>query len=360
MKKPDTTFNFGRLQQALRQHGTIRKASRDVGIPYATAWRMLNRMEQPQVSRQRRSDSLSAVEDASAYELFGQHTAACAASQLFKEGKVSKLLHETTIIRAAKRHAAQLRTPLRYSKGPPKKEVSPRTKAKRLAFAEANKRTNWRLVLFTDRKKFGFKYPGVQVSSGRWLKGSEEHLAAQVNHAGTVNIYAGLSPYGLTLAHEVAGTKGLKTEYKNKMGHGAKNITFEEYETVLKKTLLPGGRTLFSQGGGQASWVLQQDNDPAHKLASTHLKAWNSKHGSSVSLMQNWPPNSPDLNPIENVWGWMEAKINKLGCNTWSEFRAAVHRIGREVPQSMVDNLYKSIPKRMRLVLEKGGGKIGY
>ena len=76
--------------------------------------------------------------------------------------------------------------------------------------------------------------------------------------------------------------------------------------------------------------------------------------------MQNWPPNSPDLNPIENVWGWMEAKINKLGYNTWPEFRAAMHRIDREVPQSMVDNLYKSIPKRMRLVLEKGGGKIGY
>jgi hypothetical protein len=95
------------------------------------------------------------------------------------------------------------------------------------------------------------------------------------------------------------------------------------YETVMKVTLLPGGRRLFSQGGGQASWVFPQDNDPPHKLASTHVKVWNSKHGASVRILEQWPPNSPDLNPIENVWGWMEAKINQLGCKSWADFKAA-------------------------------------
>ena len=104
-------------------------------------------------------------------------------------------------------------------------------------------------MLFTDRKKFLFKYPGVKVGPGKWLKGSAEHLASQVNHAGTVNIYVGLSPYGMTLAHEVAGTKGLKTPFKNKKGQVAKNITSEEYETVMKVTLHPWGRRFFSQGG---------------------------------------------------------------------------------------------------------------
>jgi hypothetical protein len=249
---------------------------------------------------------------------------------------------------------------LRYMRGLPRKELSTTTKAKRLVFAKAKRKTNWKLVLFTDRKKFSFKYPGVKVGSGKWLKGSEEHLASQVNHAGTVNIYAGLSPYGVALAHEVAGTKGLKTPFKNKKGLDARNITSEEYAAVLNDTLLPGGRRLFSQGGGQAVWVFQQDNDPAHRLASSHLKAWNDKHGSSVQLLQNWPPNSPDLNPIENVWGWMGAKINQLGCKSWAEFKAAVHRICKEVPQTMVDNLYRSIPQMMRLVMEKGGGKTGY
>jgi hypothetical protein len=164
----------------------------------------------------------------------------------------------------------------------------------------------------------------------------------------------------MTRAHEVAGTRGLATPYKNKKGMGAKNITSEEYATVLSETLLPGGRRLFSQGGGQATWVFQQDNDPAHKQASNQLKAWNNQHGASVKFLENWPPNSPDLNPIENVWGWMEARINQLGCKSWADFKRAVHRTCKEVPQTMVDNLYASLPKRMKLVIEKEGGKTGY
>jgi len=295
-----------------------------------------------------------------AYDLLGEHTAASAAIQLYRDGSLPNLLHKSTVIRAAQRHAALLGTPLRYLRGPPKKDLSPTTKARRLAFAKANMRTNWRLVLFTDRKKFLFKYPGVKVGPGKWLKGPEEHVAPQVNHAGAVNIYAGLSPYGMTQAHEVAGTKGLKTPYKNMKGQGARNITSEEYAVVMRETLLPGGRRLFSQGGGQASWTFQQDNDPAHKPAVSSLKAWNSQHGASVQFLEAWPPNSPDLNPIENVWGWMEGQVNKLACKSWAAYKQAVHKICGAVPQTMVNNLYGSMHKRMLMVRQKRGGRTGY
>ena len=360
MKESVAAIISGRLQQALKHLGSLRKAAIEVDVPYSSAWRMLQRDGQPHVPRPRRLGSLSALDDMAAYKLLGEHTAASAAIQLYRDGSLPKVLHKCTVIRAAKRHAALLGIPLRYLRGPPRKELSPTTKVKRLAFARANKKTNWRLVLFTDRKKFSFKYPGVKVDPGKWLKGSEEHIAPQVNHAGTVNIYAGLSPYGMTLAHEVAGTRGLATPYKNKKGMGAKNITSEEYAAVLKETLLPGGRRLFSQGGGQASWTFQQDNDPAHKPAIKCLKAWNNQHGASVQFLGNWPPNSPDLNPIENVWGWMEARINQLGCKSWADYKKAVHRTCKEVPQTMVGNLFASMPRRMKLVLEKGGGKTGY
>jgi hypothetical protein len=56
----------------------------------------------------------------------------------------------------------------------------------------------------------------------------------------------------------------------------------------------------------------------------------------------------------------MEARINELGCESWADFKAAVHRICTEVPQTMVDNLYGSMHTRMLLVIEKEGGKIRY
>jgi molybdenum-dependent DNA-binding transcriptional regulator ModE len=220
MKKPLKGILLGRLMQACMDLGSIRKAAAAVGMTYPTAKRQLKKLGQPQASKGRRVGSLSAQDDAAAYELLSQHTARGAAIQLFKDGRVSRVLHITSVIRAARRHAASLGTPLRYRTGPPEKELSKATKAKRIAFAKANERQNWRLVLFTDRKKFAFKYPGVKVGPGKWLKGSERHQACEVNHAGTVNIYAGLSPYGMTLAHEVAGTKGLKSPYKNKKARG--------------------------------------------------------------------------------------------------------------------------------------------
>ena len=360
MKGPSNYILLGRLQEALKLKGTIRKAADEVHMPYTTARRWLKGLAQPQISKQRRVGSLDASSDMAAYDLLGNNTAAQAALRLFKDGRASRVLSKTTIIRAARRHAAVLGVPLRYKRGRPKKELSQRTKAKRLDFAKAHMQRNWRLVMFTDRKKFQFKYPGVKTSCGKWLKGSEEHVASQVNHADTLNVYVGLSPYGMTLAHEVAGTRGLKTAYKARKGTMAKNITSEEYEAVLKETLLPGGKRLFSQGGGQSCWVLQQDNDPAHNMASSTVASWNTQHASAIQLLQDWPPNSPDLSPIENIWGWVDARVNKKGCNTWQEYKAAVHLAFQQVPRGMIDNLYKSMPQRMQLVMEKGGGKTGY
>ena len=360
MKGPSKEVAFGRLMQARADLGSIRKAAGAVGVPYSSARRLLMKLGQPQSTKKPRKGTLTAEQHRAAFDMLSQASASGVADQLFKEGVVERVLHKSTVIRAAKSHASKMGISLKYSQGLPKKELSPATKQKRLAFAKENAKRNWSLVLFTDRKKFGFKFPGVKVGQGKWLKGSERHEVATVNHANTVNIYAGLSPYGLTLAHEVAGTRGLKTTFFNKKGQQAKNITADEYENVMKTTLLPGGRRLFTQGGGIASWVFQQDNDPSHKLAPAHLKSWNDKQKASVKLLGSWPPNSPDLNPIENVWAWMEARINGLGCKTYVEYRAVVSNTCQDVPLSMIKNLYASMSKRMDLVLQNSGGKTGY
>ncbi len=72
---------------------------------------------------------------------------------------------------------------------------------------------------------------------------------------------------------------------------------------MVTRTLLPERRRIFGSCG-VTSWVLQQYNDPTHEAANASVAAWNAslaaEHSSDVTILGSWPPNSPDLNPIDN------------------------------------------------------------
>ena len=54
----------------------------------------------------------------------------------------------------------------------------------------------------------------------------------------------------------------------------------------------------------------------------------------------------------------MEAKFNALENTTCSEFKAAVHKICKEVTPTMLENVYSPITMRMRLVIAKAVGRL--
>lgn len=137
-----------------------------------------------------------------------------------------------------------------------------------------------------------------------------ESISDGVNHVQVLNLYLGIMTFGVARAHIVAGTSKVKTESKNKRTGPAKNITTAEYLDVLESTLLQDGKTHFGKHN-ISQWCYQQDKDPTQQSAGHSIVDFNSFNSTRVSQLEKRHPNSPDLNPIENLWAWVQAEVEK-------------------------------------------------
>jgi arsenate reductase-like glutaredoxin family protein len=103
--------------------------------------------------------------------------------------------------------------------------------------------------------------------------------------------------------------------------------------------------------------IFQQDGASCHTSKET-MKFLKENGIETVK----WPAKSPDLNPIENVWGWMvkDMYFGKPAYKNLKELKQAVFDSWAKVPDQLIDKLIDSMPRCMREVIEKKGKSIDY
>ena len=102
-------------------------------------------------------------------------------------------------------------------------------------------------------------------------------------------------------------------------------------------------------------WYLLQDNAPTHRANVT--KTWLHNHG--ISLL-DFPPYSPDLNIIENVWQYLEVRVEKRRPSTVEELQDVIAEEWEKIPKELLTKLAHSMVKRLELVIAANGDHIHY
>jgi len=102
---------------------------------------------------------------------------------------------------------------------------------------------------------------------------------------------------------------------------------------------------------------LQSDAHRIHLPAQTARSAQNWLRANCPDFLakDQWPPNSPDLNPVDyHVWGAMLEAYHKLKTKpqTIAELKSALQVIWDNLPQGPIDKAVKDFSKRLKACVE--------
>ncbi len=171
-------------------------------------------------------------------------------------------------------------------------------------------------------------------------RGRVEKLIAQVAWSPVLSFHSlwwfGVQCHLLVLVHCVF----LKT-----------NATAPVYQEILEQFMLPSADQLFKD----ADFIFQQDLAPAHTAKNT--KSWLNDHGVGVL---DWPANSPDLNPIENLWGIVKRKMRNKRPKNADELKAAIKETWASIPPQQCHKLITSMPRWIEAVIKAKGAPTMY
>ncbi len=138
--------------------------------------------------------------------------------------------------------------------------------------------SNWERTIFSDEKKWSLNGPDGLQQYWHCLRHEEKAVFSRQNGGESVMIWAGIWADGATKLTFVEGTQ-----------------TADDYVNTLSEYLLPAAHRRF---------VFQQDNASIH--TARYTKAFFRDQEMKV---MDWPALSHDLNPIENVWGYLVQRV---------------------------------------------------
>jgi transposase len=205
---------------------------------------------------------------------------------------------------------------------------------RRLAFAQKYSDTDWRYMLFADEKTFELSH-----SEGRaWVRVGVEPIEPRQAHAPKIHCFVGIGHFFCAPPSIFAQTLD---------GAGLRDILQER---------LPPMAAADTPVEMRQAWVLVHDNDSKYTAHDTQALL----DVLAPNRIRDWPANSPDLNPVENVWADLQQLVDRRCPQTAAELEVAILVVWSELTFDRFRRYTDSMPHRLQEVQRNHGGNTHY
>jgi transposase len=209
---------------------------------------------------------------------------------------------------------------------------------RRLAFANEYIQHNgawWSRVFFSDETHFYLGHYGrVHVQCPIGASHQPEYVRKEKQLKGKVSLWGCISAEGLGHAELYVGS-----------------LDSVKYRDILRHSLIRTFREIFPRG----PWYFQQDNARFHTTPETISFL----HEKGVTFIE-WPPWSPDLNPIENLWNDLKRRVYNRFPQTMEQLEEFIRQEWQATDLNFISRICRSMPDRLQLLLDNEGHKIHY